>query len=57
MEPTASSFKLHTVLSALNSALSRQISAAARSVLHCVFSRLELVGRVLDQLAIQLSLY
>ncbi len=25
-------------------ALSHQISAAARSVLHCVFSRLELVG-------------
>jgi len=25
-------------------ALSRQISAAARNVLHCVFSRLELVG-------------
>jgi len=37
--------------------LSHQISAAARSVLHCMFSRLELVGWVLDRVAIQLSLY
>jgi len=35
-------------------AVSHQISAAAWSVLHCVFSRLELVGWVLDSLVTQL---
>jgi len=37
--------------------MSHQMSAAARSLRHCVFSRVELVGWVLDQLEIQLSRY